>query len=161
MNIRKRVAALSFATVFLLEALAGNSTQKLHENNIPGQAGVNKSEAVVDGSLDIGVLTQQVIDQMKNYHQKFGTTPWNYQIAAKDLSYQVGSLCKLIMQLNNERYRYDKSDEKLKAEIGDELADILSLVLLIAHELKIDLNQAWTGMLQADQQKFVSRSTVA
>ena len=107
--------------------------------------------------MDLDILTKQIVSQMRLYHQRMGTKSWDYQIAAKDLPCQVGSLLKLIMQLNGERYAHGKSAQMIKAEIADELADILSLVVFIAHELNIDLGQAWSTMLKSDEQKFDKR----
>ena len=104
------------------------------------------------------MLTEQVVQQMKKYPQ-IGTKPWDYQIAAKDLPCQVGSLLKLIMQLNGERYRHNKTDAELKLQVADELADILSLVLFISHELDINMEIVWSQMLSSDEQKFTHRIT--
>ena len=112
---------------------------------------------VVDNSSTLQTLTKQIILQMKKYPQ-IGTKPWDYQIAAKDLPCQVGSLLKLVMQLNGERYRHNKTDAELKLQMADELADILSLVLFIAHELDIDMDVAWNQMLGSDEQKFEHRT---
>jgi NTP pyrophosphatase (non-canonical NTP hydrolase) len=99
-------------------------------------------------------MEEQVVREMKNYHQLRGTKLWDYRIAARDLVCQVGSLNKLIMQLEGERFKHQKTQGQIKEEIADELADILSMVLFIAHELNIDIQEAWDGMLQSDEQKF-------
>lgn len=101
-------------------------------------------------------MTQDVQKSIKMY-PNVGTKPWDYQIAAKDIAVQAGSLIKLIMQLNNERYGHGKSESMLKAAISDELADILSLVLYVADELDIDINEAWENMLESDNNKVTER----
>jgi len=101
----------------------------------------------------------QIIKQMKEYSSRLGTKPWDYKTALRDLPCQVGSLTKLVMQLEGERYRYNKTNTEIKEEIGDELADILSLVVFIAHELNIDLNDAWEEMLKSDESKLSTRSS--
>ena len=101
----------------------------------------------------------QIIKQMKEYSSRLGTKPWDYKTALRDLPCQVGSLTKLVMQLEGERYRYNKTNTEIKEEIGDELADILSLVVFIAHELNIDLNDAWEEMLKSDENKLFTRSS--
>lgn len=100
------------------------------------------------------LMEQQVVQQIQSYHQRMGTKLWDYRIAARDLSCQVGSLNKLIMQLGGERFNYQKTEDEIKSEIADELADILSMVLFISHELNINIQDAWNGMLQSDEQKF-------
>ncbi|GAO98795.1 hypothetical protein Cva_01464 [Caedimonas varicaedens] len=101
----------------------------------------------------------QIVKQMKKYSSRLCTKPWNYKTALRDLPCQVGSLTKLVMQLEGERYRHNKTNAEIKEEIGDELADILSLVVFIAHELNIDLNDAWEGMHKSDENKLSTRSS--
>lgn len=86
-----------------------------------------------------------------------GTHPWTYDTAARDLPYQVGSLTKLIMQLTGNRYAEKKSEDEIKSQIGDELADILAESLFIAHELGIDISDAWVKMLKSDTEKIEGR----
>lgn len=117
-----------------------------------------QSKAAPDVKSDLGHMTTQVLQKMKMYPQNLGTKPWDYKTAGKDLSCQVGSLTKLLMQLEGERYRHGKTDPQIKEEIADELADILSLVLFISHELNIDITEAWNGMLESDKKKFKTRS---
>jgi hypothetical protein len=109
------------------------------------------------GNNQLSKMKEQIVHQMEQYHQNLGTKPWDYRTASRDLSCQIGSLMKLMMQLENERYRHGKSDSQIKAEIGDELADILSLVLFISHDLKIDIASAWDQMIKSDQKKFKDR----
>ena len=96
--------------------------------------------------LSLQDLTDQVLQLIQKYPQ-IGTMPWNYNIMAKDLSYQVGSLIKLVMQLDKERYHHGKTDQEIKLEIADELTDIIFNTLFIAHELNIDLHVTWEQMI--------------
>lgn len=91
-------------------------------------------------------------------YQKQGTKKWTYDIAAKDLSYQIGSLTKRIMQMQNERYADGLTKKELKSFISDELADILAEVLFISHELDIDMHEAWENMVGSDNKKIKTRS---
>jgi hypothetical protein len=103
-------------------------------------------------------FTEEIIAVYKRY-ERTGTIPWTYTIAARDLSYQVGSLTKTVMQLEGVRHAEGKSDDELKEKIGDELADIFAEVLFIAHELGISLEDAWSQMVRSDERKIASRST--
>lgn len=100
-------------------------------------------------------MTQEIVATYKSY-ESTGTKPWDYLIASRDLSYQVGSLTKIIMQLSGERYTKD-SAESLKSQAADELADILAEVLFIAKELNINLDEAWAKMIGSDEQKINER----
>lgn len=91
-------------------------------------------------------------------YEKTRTVRWTYDIAAKDMSYQVGSLIKRIMQYRNERYADGLSKKEIKGHIADELADILAEVLFISHELDIDIEKAWAGMADSDKKKISARS---
>ena len=107
-------------------------------------------------SKSLQEMTQDVQKSI-NMYPNSGTKSWDYQIAAKDIAVQTGSLIKLIMQLNNERYGHGKSKSELKVAISDELAYILSLVLYVADELNIDMNEAWKNMLKSDNNKVTER----
>ena len=101
-------------------------------------------------------LKKEIADNFKEY-EKTGTNPWTAKIATMDLSRQVGSLAELIMQRENDRY-LKLSKEELKEKISDELADIIADTSFIAHELDIDLEQAWETMLKSDKKKIEERS---
>lgn len=120
-------------------------------------AGSNRSQLPIHHN-DLDRMSQQVVQQMKAY-PSIGTKPWTYETAVKDLPVEVGSLTKLVMQLNNERYAHGLSKDDLKLKIADELADLLSLILFIAHELEIDMNEAWALMLTSDDEKMKMRTT--
>ncbi len=100
-------------------------------------------------------LTDEIVATFESYKQT-GTKSWDYLIASRDLSYQVGSLTKVIMQMNNERYSKDSPDE-LKSKAADELADIMAETLFIAKELDIDMYQAWSKMIGSDNAKIAER----
>lgn len=102
-------------------------------------------------------MTEDVVRTFDAYMAQ-GTARWRYKTAALDLSYQVGSLAKRILQLDGERYPEGLSKEEIKAKIPDELADIMAEVLFIAHELGIDMNQAWESMIKSDNKKIEERS---
>lgn len=105
---------------------------------------------------NLNQLTDEIVATYKSY-ESTGTKPWDYLIASRDLSYQVGSLTKIIMQLNKERYTKD-SEDTLKSQAADELADILAEVLFIAKELNIDMYQAWDKMIGSDEVKISERT---
>ena len=108
-------------------------------------------------SKSLHTLQTEIVAQFKEY-EKQGTKPWTHDIAANDLSYQIGSLSKVLMQMRNERYDDGLTEQELKAKAADELADIMAEVLFIAHELDIDLYQAWEDMLGSDQKKIRERT---
>lgn len=102
-------------------------------------------------------MTQEVVHQMNRY-TKIGTKKWDYKTAVTDMPVQVGSLTKLMMQLKGDRYAHEMTEKEIKAKMADELTDILSLVLFIAHELSIDIHQAWAAMLASDDHKIDHRT---
>lgn len=101
-------------------------------------------------------MSEQIARVYKSY-ETTGTKPWDYEIAAKDLVYQVGSLTKLVMQRNQERFADGKSQAEIDKGIADELADILAETLFIARALGIDLEKAWEDMVQSDEDKISAR----
>ncbi|HEV7449781.1 MAG TPA: hypothetical protein VGP13_04575 [Candidatus Paceibacterota bacterium] len=102
-------------------------------------------------------MQKEIVRVFKEY-EKTGTHKWTADIAAKDLSYQLGSLTKRMMQLKGERYADGLNKKELKKFVADELADILAEVLFISHELGIDIQEAWGGMIGSDKKKISSRS---
>ncbi len=93
-----------------------------------------------------------------NSYEKQGTHPLTREVAAQDLQYQIGSLSKLILQLQNYRYRGELNEEQIKSKMADELADILAEVLFIADGYDIDMEKAWDDMLESDRRKIRERS---
>jgi NTP pyrophosphatase (non-canonical NTP hydrolase) len=108
-------------------------------------------------SRTIKQMADEVVESFDNYAAQ-GTKKWNWESAAKDLPYQVGSLTKIMQQLTNERWANGKSEKQLKEELSDELADVIACTLFIAAELKIDIDQAWQNMLDSDKRKISERS---
>jgi hypothetical protein len=102
-------------------------------------------------------LTQVVKDSFAQYDRQ-GTKHWTWEVAAKDLSYQIGSLNKVILQLSGDRWANGKDKDALEAEFRDELADILAEVLYIAAERGIDMNRAMGEMVQSDTRKVEERT---
>jgi NTP pyrophosphatase (non-canonical NTP hydrolase) len=108
-------------------------------------------------SKTIHQMTDEVVKSFNSYVAQ-GTKKWNWESAAKDLPYQVGSVAKIMQQLTNERWAEGKSESQLKAELSDELADVIACSLFIAAELNIDIDQAWQNMLDTDSRKVSERS---
>lgn len=102
-------------------------------------------------------LTQIVKDSFAQY-DKQGTKHWTWEVAAKDLTYQIGSLNKVMLQLSGDRWADGKDKDMLEAEFRDELADILAEVLYIASERGINMNQAMGEMVQSDTKKVEERT---
>lgn len=95
-----------------------------------------------------------------NKYTKTGTVKWTYEIALLDLQYQLGSLTKRVMQLQNKRHKENLSEKEIKDKIADELADIFAETLFIAKELKVDLDKAFNKMLESDDKKIKDRSKI-
>lgn len=103
-------------------------------------------------------MTTEIVRNFDEY-EKQGTPPWTYETAVRDLPYQVGNLSKLVLQKIGDRYNEGLSDEEIQLKIADELSDIIADVLFIAHELNIDITEAWQAMLASDQKKISERSS--
>jgi hypothetical protein len=110
-------------------------------------------------SYTLHELTERIVQDYKDY-EKTGTTPWDYKIAAQDLTYQIGSLNKLLMQLHGDRYAKGLSKTQIMTQIADELADIMTDTLFAAHCLNIDMDQAFDKMIESDQKKIAERSAI-
>jgi hypothetical protein len=102
-------------------------------------------------------LTKTVKASFAKY-DKQGTDHWTWEVAAKDLAYQIGSLNKVMLQLSRHRWADGKDTETLEADFRNELADILAEVLYIAGERNIDMNIAMDEMYADDQRKVDERT---
>jgi hypothetical protein len=102
-------------------------------------------------------LTDDVISTFHTY-QRTGTSPWSSQTALLDLQHQLGSLTKCFMQMSGDRHSKGRTAKEIRAQISDELADIVADVLFIAHELRIDFDLAWESMLVSDADKIIART---
>lgn len=102
-------------------------------------------------------MTQDIRTNVDSYAAQ-GTKRWDAAIASRDLIYQVGMVHKVLLQIDG--YRYVRKEElpQLSKLLADELADTLSMVLLIADEHGIDLEKAWRDMLESDKKKINSRT---
>lgn len=105
----------------------------------------------------INELTKIVKDSFGKY-DKQGTKHWTWEVAAKDLAYQIGSLNKVMLQLSEHRWADGKDKAALEIDFRNELADILAEVLYIAHERGIDMNEAMDEMVDDDHKKVSSRT---
>jgi NTP pyrophosphatase (non-canonical NTP hydrolase) len=102
-------------------------------------------------------MMTELLDTWNSY-EKQGTLPWTREVAANDLQYQIGSLAKLILQLQNYRYRSGLNEEEIKSKMADELADIIAEALFIADGYDIDIEKAWDDMLESDRRKIRERT---
>ncbi|MFH1667648.1 MAG: hypothetical protein ABH884_01320 [Candidatus Komeilibacteria bacterium] len=102
-------------------------------------------------------MQREIVEVFSKYESQ-GTKPWSYSVTSHDLQYQVGNLTKCILQLQNYRYREGLGEAQIKENLADELADIMAEVLFLAHELDIDLQEAWKKMFASDEKKISERS---
>jgi hypothetical protein len=102
-------------------------------------------------------LTNAVKASFAKY-DKQGTSHWTWEVAAKDLAYQIGSLHKVMLQLSGHRWADGKDKQALEADFRNELADILAEVLYVAAERGIDMNVAMDEMVADDQRKVTERT---
>lgn len=106
----------------------------------------------------INEITKAVRNSFAKYDNQ-GTKHWDWEVAAKDLAYQIGSLNKVMLQLSDHRWADGKDKEALEEDFRNELADILAEVLYIASERGIDMNRAMDEMVADDQRKVTERTT--
>jgi NTP pyrophosphatase (non-canonical NTP hydrolase) len=103
---------------------------------------------------------REAIELFRNvYHrfEKIEGRPWGVEGATIELVKQVGELAKQVMVA--ERYYFTGREnlpgyETSKALIGDELADILSMVIRIADYYDIDLVEAHVKARKAEAESL-------
>jgi len=76
----------------------------------------------------------------------------NFKDMALSLSLEVAELCELMQWKNGKELNSHLATNRERA--GEELSDILHWVLLIAHDLEIDLDDAFRRKLEANALKY-------
>ena len=103
---------------------------------------------------------REAIALFRNVYRRFEKIegrPWGAEGATIELMKQAGELAKHIMVAENYYFpgRKDKPGyETNKAVIGDELADILSMVIRIADYYEIDLVEAHIKARRAEEESL-------
>lgn len=92
---------------------------------------------------------KEAIDLVKGIIKRFEKIegkPWKIDGSMIELSKQVGDLSKLVMSYEGyypkDRAKQDKQYVATKDKIADELADLLFIIIRIAHYYDIDLEKA-------------------
>lgn len=98
---------------------------------------------------DVSQLTQRILDFIND-------RDWNQFHNPKDLALSLVLESAEVMEhfqwKNNEEMQdYIKSNKK---EIGEELADVLYWVLLMSHDLDIDIKQAFEDKMLKNETKY-------
>lgn len=93
--------------------------------------------------------------------EKIEGKPWRAEGGLIELSKQVGDLSKLVMAYEGYYFQgREKVDEQYKSskdKIGDELADILFVIVRIATHYDIDLEQSHIKARQIDDRFLKSK----
>lgn len=87
--------------------------------------------------------SQELVD---NWIKKYGVRYFNELTNMAVLTEEVGELARLISRKYGEQSFKNKEEEK--AEIGDELADILWVVICLANQTNTDLTKAFKKNLE-------------
>ena len=107
------------------------------------------------------VFTTAVDDVLVIFDQYLlqGTKPWTADTACRDLSYQVGTLSKILLQLDGFVHDHGLTREEMLGAAKLDIGDILTLTLFIAHQLGINPDRAFREQLRDDIKKIRSRLT--
>ena len=102
---------------------------------------------------------KSTLDDLKDAIGKFVTErDWdkfqNIRSLAISLSLEVGELMDHIQWLNDSEVEEFEKDGKNKAIVGEELADILSYVLIAADRMDIDLDDIFFKKLEKNKKKY-------
>lgn len=84
---------------------------------------------------------QKIIDE---WIKKYGVRYFNELTNTVILSEEVGELSRLIARKYGEQsFKEEISDEEIKAKISDEMADIVFVIMCLANQMDIDLEDAF------------------
>jgi len=75
------------------------------------------------------------------------------QLAAA-LSIEVGELQQTMLWKTDEEVALALNDQEVRSEIGDEIADVLSFVLLLAHDLGLDPADLIRSKLKKNEERY-------
>ncbi len=111
-------------------------------------------------NLQYGLTTamNDVVKMAQRYTSQ-GTKPWDVQTNAMDLQYQIGSLCKLLLQKDGFVHNHGLTAGEIDSLIALDISDIISLALVIADKLDINPDKAFIDHLQSDIEKIRKRTS--
>ncbi len=105
---------------------------------------------------DLAAAMKDAVCMVEHYLAQ-GTKSWDLREISMDLSYQVGTLVKLIMQESGHVYCDGIPSEDIRALMALDIADILSLALIMAYRLGIDPDEAFIEHLKFTLTKINER----
>ena len=77
-------------------------------------------------------------DQLEKLRKKMGWAYWPPVVGVVRLAEEVGELSRIILHLENIK---PKKQTEAHQEVGEELADVVMVLLWVANNLKIDLDK--------------------
>lgn len=81
--------------------------------------------------------------KVDDWIQKYGVRYFSELSNMAQLTEEVGELARLISRLyGDQSFKNPKDEETAKEKIGDELADVLWVVICMANQMDIDLTMA-------------------
>lgn len=95
--------------------------------------------------------TLDLVERFKQVEQK----EWGIEGCMIELSKQVGELSRCVMKM--EKYYFAQKGETNLEEIGDELSDILFMIIRIAKHYNIDLEKAHLKAID-DANKYLEKN---
>ena len=112
------------------------------------------SSAELPGSLTIG-QAQQMVDQWIN---DIGVRYFQELTNLGQLVEEVGELSRIMVRgFGEQSFKPGKAPENLKEALGDELADVLFVLICIANQTGVDLTDALRKNLRKKTQRDVHR----
>lgn len=130
---------------------------------INGQRPVEWVQSQVRAALDITFNFEKAAEAavaMNKRYPAIGTKPWSHLEAACDLSYQVGTLHKTLLQLRGAVWPEGMTEAQLLEKVSLDVGDILACTLAMAKELGINPEVAWQANRREDAQKIRDRVTI-
>jgi len=104
--------------------------------------------------MNIDELQKSVDDWIKKYGVRYFNELTNTVI----LSEEVGEFSRLIARKYGEQsFKKDISDEEIKTKISDEMADIIFVIVCLANQMDISLEEAIAKNLQKKTKRDQTR----
>lgn len=116
------------------------------------------NEELINHFLPVALkLVTKILLKINKDYQKKGTQPWSVRDMASELNYQAGTLNKSLLQLDKKVWNDNLTEEEIKRNIGMDIADIISVVLLLSHQLGLNPAEYIQKNINEDLNKINSR----
>lgn len=106
--------------------------------------------------MELNNLIEFIEKYAKRQKEMFGELKDNEKLILSStvkVSEELGELCDQVLSYNS-RQRKEKIDKFSKDSLSEEFADTVLAILMLAHNMKVDINMALTNKIKKLTEKY-------